>query len=274
MHRSPDFYRKAYTRYLRRGTPLDITLKAATRPTPYYIWRTRGDDKVRTAHAENNGRIFAWDNPPTGNPGEDYNCRCLAEPYTGSISANVMQALRNYLLDYLYETYPWENTEMSLYYFLGNGQGVTLEQMGHLERIRDYYTQHYLIRFQDQIRKNAAYAPLGVFQDNFDKSYGFINVIFSYGDSTVEGTFNGKITQLSDGTKLVSGNMYFRFSDTFKDPLDVGQTYVFLRNAIPYLTDIKEVDLAEWFKEATNLWQKPYLITGKWEMSFTSLVAR
>jgi len=46
-----------------------------------YVWRTRGDAKVRTAHAVNDGKIFEWRNPPaTGHPGEDFNCRCWAEP--------------------------------------------------------------------------------------------------------------------------------------------------------------------------------------------------
>ena len=51
-------------------------------PQDYYIWRTVGDDKVRSAHAEREGEIFNWHVPPTGgHPGEDYNCRCWAEPY-------------------------------------------------------------------------------------------------------------------------------------------------------------------------------------------------
>lgn len=46
-----------------------------------YVWRTRGDNKVRTAHAANNGKLFEWRNPPaTGYPGEDFGCRCWAEP--------------------------------------------------------------------------------------------------------------------------------------------------------------------------------------------------
>lgn len=80
-------YRKAFIQYLRRGTPVDVSLKAMAeeRPATHYIWRTSGDDKVRPSHAANNGKIFAWDNPPeTGHPGEDYNCRCRAEPYYGS----------------------------------------------------------------------------------------------------------------------------------------------------------------------------------------------
>lgn len=76
-------YRQAFLHYLRTGTPIALSLKAAAEhPTPYYIWRTQGDDKVRPEHAANAGMIFAWDNPPsTGHPGEAVNCRCWAEDY-------------------------------------------------------------------------------------------------------------------------------------------------------------------------------------------------
>lgn len=54
--------------------------------TRSYIWRTQGDEKVRPSHKSNNGKIFSYDNPPpTGNPGDEYGCRCWAEPYTGEI---------------------------------------------------------------------------------------------------------------------------------------------------------------------------------------------
>jgi len=47
-----------------------------------YIWRTVGDERVRDTHADNEDQTFTWDNPPaeTGHPGEDYQCRCWAEP--------------------------------------------------------------------------------------------------------------------------------------------------------------------------------------------------
>lgn len=83
-------YQKAYVRYLRYGIPLEVSLKAEAHPTPYYIWRTRGDGKVRASHAANAGKIFSWENPPpTGNPGEDYNCRCWAEPYYGAVDSPI-----------------------------------------------------------------------------------------------------------------------------------------------------------------------------------------
>ena len=43
-----------------------------------------GDGKVRGAHAEREGQVFTWIDPPDGgHPGEDYNCRCWAEPVPG-----------------------------------------------------------------------------------------------------------------------------------------------------------------------------------------------
>lgn len=48
-----------------------------------YEWQTAGDERVRETHAENDGKVFSWDDPPeaTGNPGDDINCRCVAIPF-------------------------------------------------------------------------------------------------------------------------------------------------------------------------------------------------
>lgn len=47
-----------------------------------YIWRTSNDERVRETHRAHNGKTFAWSDPPanTGHPGQDYQCRCWAEP--------------------------------------------------------------------------------------------------------------------------------------------------------------------------------------------------
>ncbi len=47
-------------------------------PDGYYIWRTVEDDKVRANHAQYNRTVRVWNDSP--DPGEDYNCRCWAEP--------------------------------------------------------------------------------------------------------------------------------------------------------------------------------------------------
>ncbi len=55
----------------------------------YYLWRTVRDGKTRPAHAARDGKLFRWNEKMfpapakhgADHPGEDYNCRCWAEPY-------------------------------------------------------------------------------------------------------------------------------------------------------------------------------------------------
>lgn len=60
-----------------------------------YIWSTVLDGRERKLHRELNGQIFSWDNPPIidertgerGNPGEAYNCRCIAKPVIDDLTS-------------------------------------------------------------------------------------------------------------------------------------------------------------------------------------------
>jgi SPP1 gp7 family putative phage head morphogenesis protein len=68
-----------------------------------YIWRTSGDERVRADHAANNGKKMRWDDPTVcwngtawvprtgfrGIPGEDYQCRCWAEPVFDSVYESI-----------------------------------------------------------------------------------------------------------------------------------------------------------------------------------------
>lgn len=47
-----------------------------------YRWRGVMDERERDSHVEKEGEVYSWDDPPadTGHPGEDYQCRCWAEP--------------------------------------------------------------------------------------------------------------------------------------------------------------------------------------------------
>lgn len=62
-----------------------------------YTWSTSGDERVRESHAEKDGQVFEYANPPadTGHPAHDYNCRCVAIPYLGDVvkaSSNAQEA--------------------------------------------------------------------------------------------------------------------------------------------------------------------------------------
>jgi len=60
-----------------------------------YIWRTSLDERVRPRHAELEGTIQDWKKPPivdsktgrTAHPGEDFQCRCTAEPILDDVLA-------------------------------------------------------------------------------------------------------------------------------------------------------------------------------------------
>lgn len=62
-----------------------------------YMWSTSKDSRVRDAHRHLQGKIFRFDQPPvtdpaTGarnNPGEDFNCRCVAIPVLST--ANMLE---------------------------------------------------------------------------------------------------------------------------------------------------------------------------------------
>lgn len=47
-----------------------------------YKWRTARDERVRHSHEVKEGETFKWSQPPadTGHPGQDIQCRCVAEP--------------------------------------------------------------------------------------------------------------------------------------------------------------------------------------------------
>lgn len=60
--------------------------RATSVGSTHYIWRTAEDADVRESHAEMEGKIVAWDDPPTlsdgttTHAGQIYNCRCWSEP--------------------------------------------------------------------------------------------------------------------------------------------------------------------------------------------------
>ncbi len=56
-----------------------------------FVWRTSGDERVRESHEAKEGLTYEWQDPPadTGMPGEDYQCRCTAEPNLEDVAEEV-----------------------------------------------------------------------------------------------------------------------------------------------------------------------------------------
>ena len=59
---------------LNEARQIDVGIK-------HFFWRTVGDNRVRAEHAALNGRRFSWKEGANGLfPGQDYQCRCFADP--------------------------------------------------------------------------------------------------------------------------------------------------------------------------------------------------
>lgn len=62
-----------------------------------FAWMTMGDDRVRPEHAERNGKVYGWDDPPGdaddpgdgARPGDGIQCRCYAAPQLDEILASL-----------------------------------------------------------------------------------------------------------------------------------------------------------------------------------------
>ncbi len=168
-------YRKAFNNYLRRGAPIRLSLKAEDlgHPTTHYVWRTRGDLQVRPSHIENNGKLFAWDNPPeTGHPGEDYGCRCVAEPYKRGDSEYANQTLISDIND---APEKWTNARFIRHYYLGGDEDLTLSETGHLAGVIDYiiYKLDVYDRINAQIIAEVRKITSGPLTYSFINSYDF-----------------------------------------------------------------------------------------------------
>jgi SPP1 gp7 family putative phage head morphogenesis protein len=219
-------YRQAFIQYLCKGTAIEISLKAAAneQATTHYIWRTSGDNKVRATHAANNGKIFAWDNPPeTGHPGEDYNCRCTAEPYVQGSTEFAYQTLVSSINDV---SPKWTNVDLTRHFYIGGGQGVTLSEIGHLQGVINHYFFS-LGKYSDVNAQilDAARKHLGSeFAYPFDNSYGFRDYLYVFGDGVVAGIFVGS-SRYQNGMLVVNGTVQYFYDDTFTDPLSIRELY-------------------------------------------------
>ena len=210
-------YKAAFSTYLRTGVPVERALKQS-RPTTDYVWRTREDDKVRSSHAENNGRVFAWDDPPsTGHPGTDHGCRCAAEPYEPFLQERLVLTLD----DVQDEGAAWTSRDFVRHYYRGRGRAVTLRQTGHLQKVVDAYMALVEERLKRQIAQAARQAGEGRFSNDFRRSYDMTRLVFSLGDTTIGGQFAGTVRR-QGGTLSIAGDIAFRLDDAFVDPLDLG----------------------------------------------------
>ena len=83
----PEYAAKRLARTeIARSQSLLVQKQAEDVGVTHYIWRTAEDSDVRDAHADLDGKVFAFNDPPYiegegyHGPGQSFNCRCWSEP--------------------------------------------------------------------------------------------------------------------------------------------------------------------------------------------------
>ena len=238
-------YRKAFVEYLRRGTPIRLSRKQI-RETAQYVWHTAQDEKVRQTHRANDGHLFSWDEPPpTGHPGQDYNCRCAARPYVQGETEFGYHELAELEPS---STYRWGDADLVAHYYQGGGVDVTLAEIGHLAEMVEQYAYKdgdlgAFRRLSNQLANEARQVHTGQMTYEFEFAYDFGNVEFSHGFGVVAGSFMGSVVEIG-AIPRIDGESNFNFSDRFEDPIGLG----------------------------IEVGGDPYGITGRWSATFTAEV--
>lgn len=268
-------YRQAFNQYLRKGTPIELSLKMMMQEFvhhkmlgngTHYIWRTQDDAKVRPAHAANDDTIFAWDHPPaTGHPGEDFHCRCWAEPIGDDRYAN--QLLITSIND---NPDKWTNLDFVRRYSSDIGVGVTLQKTGYLGAVIEHYrkTLNIYERVEKQIVDAAVASGEGAFIYSFENTYDFGRVFsgikYSFGDATVSGVFNGDVRQEKEFL-IISGIVTYDFHDRFFDPISKVERLMLLEG-------ISREEAITRVGSSSDRFGTPYTIKGRWKTKFNGTV--
>jgi hypothetical protein len=233
----------------------------------HYVWHTQGDDRVRGAHAVNEGRLFSWNNPPvTGHPGEDYNCRCWAEPYVSGKTEYAEQILDVVQAD----EEKWGTADFIKHFYFGRGRPVTLPEVGHLAGLINYYFYHIVRegndtydRINSQVINIARQQGPGSVSYGFENSYSeFSDYSFVFGGGTVSGVFSGTARQ-NKGMLLIQGRINYRYDDTFTDPASIRE--IIRGSSEPLDASILELLV-------TDAYGVFYDIIGRWQTTFSAEV--
>ena len=258
-HVPTDTYRRAFVAYLRTGAPIPLALKQAG-PTTHYVWRTRGDERVRLAHAENDGGLFAWDDPPaTGHPGEDFGCRCMAEPYVPGETEFTYHEIVGELVDEP-DRWEWEDFLRHLY---AGGEPVSLSEIGHWKDVVEFYGYRHtnddgvgaFRRLSDQIVAKAREVKAGSFTVSFEQPYDFTEVAYPHGDAVVYGQFSGHVSS-PHGYLVITGRVQYYFWDIFTDPADLRELFLGTSDPAAVETLTRRItDFGGWSYVVSDYWE-------------------
>lgn len=207
----------------------------------------------------------------TGHPGQDYGCRCTAEPFMPSVD----EFIEIEVADADDADAAWSSRDFVRHCYNGRGRGVTVRETGHLSRIVAQYISEVSERLKGNIARVAREHPDGSFSDDFVNIYNMTSIVFSIGDTTIGGLFTGNCVA-EFGILTPSGQFEFYLEDEFADPADVGVEVIDLGETI-YENIHRPLD--DYLRGRPSGRQRlgihtgePYPITDRWSGTFSGQV--
>lgn len=188
--------------------------EAAKKKSGQYIWRTAQDDKVRPAHAALNGTVRDLADSP--DPGEEFNCRCWAEPVNCDnefITQNVVTKIKDKKPAWT----PWDYWD---HFKHGNGAPVTLSGIGYLSAVIDVARDEVFPKVSEQVAALAKQQGPGPLYYTTERDYDFGSASYPLGAAVVASETIGTVS--SNGRCLIiDAEVTYNFSDVFTDPAEL-----------------------------------------------------
>lgn len=152
---------------------------------------------------------------------------------------------------------PATNREMYLHYLYGNGEDLTLKNLGAEDLMRAAIIKHGSFEREGSIESRFT-AQIAKKFENGSSDYSFNNgydfgsesLPWAFGSGNLSGEFKGQVTKLQSGDFHVVGQATYYFSDIFQDPYDT----------------------FDWFEGSWDPNGKPYNITGEIKNNINTVV--
>lgn len=222
-----------------------------------YIWHTVDDDKVRAEHAELNGTKRQWNDSP--DPGEDFNCRCWAEPVAEGLHQEIVSEVND-----VSPSWTWD--DFVKHFYSGGGRELSLEEVGHLQNMIDQARTYMFKRLEDQIKNTVQENDEGPFEYKTSNNYEWpADIVWVFGKGTIRTYTKGNI--LKQGNLLiVEAKIDYEYDDVFTDPAN-------RRQRGEEKTSDPEKVLDERVRK-TDFYGRLYPILGWWQTELTGSISK
>lgn len=226
----------------------------------HYIWRTVQDSKVRSSHADREGKTFSWTNPPKGgHPGEAYNCRCWAE-----VEQQRAEGLKQTIISQVSSSADkWRTIDFVYHFYFGNGEPVTLSEIGYLAAVIEKAREVMFHKVENQVAAKMREIKSGPIFYGTENSYPRLREVkFELGGGTIRTETNGTVTRKGDILTL-DATVQYGYYDNFTDILDIRKK----RHGMSSPKNIPKSEVS-W----TDLYGTWFEITGDWRTKLTGSI--